>query len=77
MLHAALFATSLVLSVPGLAQDEAGSATINHKQLAECMTRRMTADRLLSYNEAAKACRNLLLKARKETAANVSNKPVS
>ena len=76
MLHGVLFATSLIISVQVQAQDEATPPAINHRELADCMMRRMAANRLLSYNDAAKACKNLL-KARKDTAANFSSKPVS
>ena len=76
MLHAVSLATSLIISVPVQAQDEVTSPAINHRELANCMMRRMSANRLLSYNDAAKACKSLL-KTRKDTAANVSSKPVS
>ena len=75
-LHTGLLVISLLISVQVRAQDEVTSPPINHRELAGCMMRRMSANRSLSYNDAAKACKNLL-KARKDTAANVASKPVS
>jgi hypothetical protein len=70
---------ALMLSIswanPLSAQDPT-SPSLARRQLAECMSRRMSANHLLSYNDAAKACKDQL-KNRKDTAANVSPKPVS
>lgn len=75
VLPAVFFATCLFIGVQAPAQEESTSAA-NRRQLADCMMRHMSANRTLSYNDAAKVCKNLL-KARKDTAANVVAKPVS
>jgi len=42
-----------------LAQPES-AAVIAKRQLSECMSRRMSADRSLSYNDARRVCKNRL-----------------
>jgi hypothetical protein len=47
------------------------------RQLADCMTKRMYSDRTLSYNDAAKACKNELQGSKTDAALSKSSKPVS
>jgi hypothetical protein len=74
-LHAIFLITSLI-GVGSWAQDELPSPTVTHRQLADCMMRRMSANRTLSYNDAAKTCKDLLKARKADTAANVVSKPV-
>jgi hypothetical protein len=53
-----------------LAQPESRSAMLK-RQINECMTRRMSADRTLSYNDAMRACKERLQPA-KESLASIS-----
>ncbi|HEY2683367.1 MAG TPA: hypothetical protein VGI93_07665 [Steroidobacteraceae bacterium] len=71
----ALITTLMMISVPIQAQDEAAGPAINHRQLADCMMRHMASNRLLSYNDAAKTCKDLLKPHKADTAANVAAKP--
>ena len=47
------------------------------RQLADCMTRRMYSNRTLSYNDAAKACKDQLRGNKTDAALNNAPKPVS
>jgi hypothetical protein len=53
-----------------LAQHESRSAMLK-RQLNDCMTRRMSANRTLSYNDAMRACKDRLQPA-KEALASIS-----
>jgi hypothetical protein len=73
----------LVLVLIGLAattvihaQVPNSESSISKRQIASCMSRRMAADRLLSFNDAAKACKDQLKSRKADTAANVAPKPV-
>jgi hypothetical protein len=74
-----LAAACLMLSsAPLLAQEGVKSApTFSKRQLADCMTRRMYADRVVSYNDAAKACKDHLRGQKTDAALNKPPKPVS
>jgi hypothetical protein len=63
---------SLILlgSQAALTQPES-RAVIAKRQLSECMTRRMSANRSLSYNDAMRACKEHLQPPR-ETLASIS-----
>jgi hypothetical protein len=58
------------------AQEPNSQASISKRQIASCMSRRMAADRLLSFNDAAKSCKDQLKSRKTDTAANVAPKPV-
>ena len=47
------------------------------RQLADCMTRRMYSNRTLSYNDAAKACKDQLRGNKTDAALDNAPKPVS
>lgn len=71
-------AIGLVLcGAPLLAEESANPAPISKRQLADCMTRRMYADRTVSYNDAAKACKDQLRGRKTDAALNSVPKPVS
>ncbi len=68
----------LLSSVPLFAEESVSHAPPpNRRQLADCMTRRMYANRTLSYNDAAKACRDQLRGPKTDAALNHAPKPVS
>jgi hypothetical protein len=68
----------ILLSAPILAEESANTAPqFSKRQLADCMTRRMYADRTLSYNDAAKACKDQLRGRKTDAALNNTPKPVS
>ncbi len=72
-----LAALALVLSsAPLPAEESAAAAPISRRQLADCMTRRMYANRTLSYNDAAKACKDQLRVRKSDAALNNAPKPV-
>jgi hypothetical protein len=62
--------------VPCYAQKPSSEASIGKRQIASCMSRRMAADRLMPFNEAAKICKDQLKSHKTDTAANVASKPV-
>ena len=67
---------SLAASAASYAQEPNSEASISKRQIASCMSRRMAADRLLSFNDAAKVCKDQLKSRKTDTAANVAPKPV-
>lgn len=58
------------------AQEPRADNSVSKRQVANCMSRRMAADRLLSFNEAAKVCKDQLKGRKSDTASNVAPKPV-
>jgi hypothetical protein len=68
---------SLAATAASFAQEPSSVSAISRRQIASCMSRRMAADRLLSFNDAAKACKDQLKSRKADTAANVATKPVS
>jgi hypothetical protein len=63
---------------PLLAAESANPAPqLTKRQLADCMTRRMYADRTVSYYDAAKACKDQLRDRKADAALNSAPKPVS
>jgi hypothetical protein len=68
----AVIGTSLLLlgAHTAMAQPESRSAMLK-RQVNECMTRRMSANRTLSYNDAMRACKERLQPA-KESLASIS-----
>jgi hypothetical protein len=69
---------SLLASAPLLAAESASSApSFSKRQLADCMTKRMYANRAVSYNDAAKACKDQLRGNKTDAALNNAPKPVS
>jgi hypothetical protein len=68
----AVIGTSLLLLAAhtARAQPESRSAMLK-RQLNECMTRRMSANRTLSYNDAMRACKERLQPA-KESLASIT-----
>jgi hypothetical protein len=72
-----LAAIGLVLGGAPLLAAESPAPQINKRQLADCMTRRMYADRSVSYNDAAKACKDQLQGRKTDAALNNAPKPVS
>jgi hypothetical protein len=72
--------TSLMLAgTQALAADPAGHAKSSRRQIVDCMIKRMSASRTVSFNDATKACKGQM-KAQGElasnTSADISAKPV-
>jgi len=68
----------LLASAPLLGAESASSApSFTKRQLADCMTKRMYANRALSYTDAAKACKDQLRGSKTDAALNNAPKPVS
>ncbi len=66
---------TMVAGVPALAVDSARpQAMTRHQVIVQtigCMRRRMSADKSISYNEAAKVCKNQIVKQRDNATAGV------
>jgi hypothetical protein len=69
--------TSVLASAELLAGESATPPQYSRRQLADCMTKRMYSDRTLSYNDAAKACKDQLRGKKTDAALNNVPKPVS
>lgn len=67
---------SWAATAASFAQEPNSPTAISKRQIASCMSRRMAADRLLSFNDAAKVCKEQLKNHKTDTAANVAAKPV-
>jgi len=56
---------------PALASDTSNQGTAARRQaMKDCMTKKMSADKTLSYNAATRACSALIKPAANETASN-------
>lgn len=71
-----ILAGSVAAGAASYAQEPNSEALIGKRQIASCMSRRMAADRLLSFNAAAKICKDQVKSRKTDTAANVASKPV-
>jgi hypothetical protein len=60
--------SAILLAAPAVAQPES-PAVLAKRQLNECMSKRMAADKALSYNDARRTCKERL-QPPKELAAN-------
>jgi hypothetical protein len=67
----------LLASAPTIAGESMSTLPSSKHQLAECMTKRMQASRTLSYNDAAKACKDEVRGNKTDAALNKAPKPVS
>ena len=67
---------SLAATAASYALEPNSEAAISKHQVASCISRRMAADRLLSFNDAARICKDQLKNRKTDTAANVAPKPV-
>lgn len=62
--------SSLLLAAPLVRAQPESRAVIARHQLGDCMTRRMSLDKMLSYNEALRTCRERLQPPKETLAAN-------
>jgi hypothetical protein len=70
--------TLILASAPLVAADLSTSPHIyTRRQLADCMTKRMYSNRTLSYNDAAKTCKDELQGSKTDAALSKTPKPVS
>ena len=74
-----MIAFSLLISGANAIATETGNPPPQYskRQLADCMTKRMSSNRTLSYNDAAKACKDQLRGNKTDAALNNAPKPVS
>ena len=59
-LKMAVMTGAMLMSTPALAVDPTNHSAPNRHQLIACMTKRMSASRAVSYNEAARLCKDQL-----------------
>ncbi len=48
----------IFVAAHALAGNSRSQAAMNRRQVAECMSKRMSADKAISYNQAAKVCKD-------------------
>jgi hypothetical protein len=72
-----LMATTCILLIgaQALAADPSSPSRISRRQMADCMMKRMSADRALSYNDATKVCLDQLKLQNAKLASNAPVKP--
>jgi hypothetical protein len=66
-----LAAISLMLGAQTIVAQPESPALIAKRQLSECMTKRMSANKTLSYNDAMRACKERV-QAPKDTLASIN-----
>jgi hypothetical protein len=74
-----LIATAGVMLVgtQAIAIDPAGHSRSSRRQVMDCMTKRMSANKTVSYNEAIKACKDQMKTQSDNLASNAPIKPVN
>ena len=60
-----------------LAVNPPDSSRIARRQLVDCMMKRMSADKVVSYNDASKACKDQLKAQNDKLASNAQVNPVN
>jgi hypothetical protein len=68
-----ILAGATSLTAPSFASDPAATPLTVKRQMVDCMTKRMTANRTLSYNSATQLCKDAL---QVQKAALASNTPI-
>jgi hypothetical protein len=66
---------TLLVGAQAFAADPANPSKISRRQMVDCMMKRMSADKVLSYNNAAKDCISQLKMQNDKLASNASVKP--
>ena len=61
----------LMITLPAMSAEPISQSALARRQINECMSKRMGADRTLSYNEAMRSCK-ATLQPKDSLAANVS-----
>jgi hypothetical protein len=64
-----------LMIVPAAATEPAGGAALLRQQINDCMSKRMRADKTLSYNEAMRACKAGLQPTKDTLASNSTGPP--
>ena len=64
-----------LLSSATAASEPAGSAALLRQQISDCMSKKMGANKTLSYNEAMRACKALLQPSKETIASNGAAAP--
>lgn len=67
----------MLVGAQAIAVDSAGQSRIPRRQMMDCMMKRMSSDKSLSYNEATKVCKDLLRTQNDKLASNTPIKPVN
>jgi hypothetical protein len=75
---AAIAAGGVIMCAEALADDPASHSRNSRRQLADCIIKKMSANRMVSFNDATRTCKDLA-KAQdaNELASNAPAKPVS
>jgi hypothetical protein len=67
----------MLLGMQALAADLPGQAKNSRRQIVECVIKRMSANKTVSYNEATKVCKERLKPQNDDLASNTPIKPVN
>jgi hypothetical protein len=67
---------TLLVGAQALAADPSSPSRISRHQMVDCMMKRMSADKGLSYNDATKACTDQLKIENAKLASNAPVKPI-
>jgi hypothetical protein len=67
--------SGLFLTSAAAAAEPAGSAALLRQQISDCMSKKMGADKTLSYNEAMRTCKARLQPVKDTLASNSSAAP--
>jgi hypothetical protein len=70
-------AGAMLICSDALADESASRSRIARRQMADCIIKKMSANRMVSFNEATKACKDLAKADENELASNASAKTVS
>ena len=78
ILGVTVVAGAMLICTEALADDSTAHSRNSRRQIADCIIKRMSADRMVSFNVATRACKDLA-KARddNELASNTPSKPIS
>jgi hypothetical protein len=71
-------AGAMLVCSAALADDSTNHPRNSRRQIADCIIKKMSADRMVSFNDATRACKDLAKSQdENELASNTSAKPVS
>jgi hypothetical protein len=61
-----------LLSSSAAASEASGTAALQRQQISDCMSKKMGANKTLSYNDAMRACKDLLQPTKETIASNTA-----
>jgi hypothetical protein len=70
LITAMSFGGLMLIGAQSVASPPPSQSTSMNRQISDCMTKKMSANRTLSYNDARKACKERLQPAKDEVASN-------